>query len=290
MRCPLFTFLTRVCTFLWSFHLAGSKIENTLAEDIKYPKPESNVVNPNEKTTQLAQMSSAGPSTLEGGVSEGSTENHARFAVPHFSSEREVARLEYEHFIQAKRQLSVSLTAQTERDRRIVQLTDELALKSALLEEVKANAAEGERRARLELREQEDRLLAQTSLVKQRDAELVGMQSRLREYEDRLLAQASLSKQRDAELVDLQSKHRGSTEAKLDGLLLSHDQQIRQYRAELANVRAELEAKKFELEAVRKAKAGALHSATAASLVDLNEDRSMYGLKEDDLESLQCNE
>ena len=235
-------------------------------------------------------MSSTNPSTLEGDVSEGSTEYHATFAVPHSPSEREVASLEYEHFTQAKRQLSVSLTAQTERDRRIVQLTDELALKSALLEEIKANAAEGERRARLELREHEDRLLAQTSLVKQRDAELVGIRSKLREHEDQLLAQTSLAKQRDAELADLQSKHM-NTEAKLDESLRSNDQQIRRYRAELANVRAELEAKKSELEAVRKAKAGAWHTTvTAASLVDLNEDRSMYGLKEDDLESLQCNE
>jgi hypothetical protein len=51
-----------------------------------------------------------------------------KFAAPHSPSEGEVTRLELE------RQLSVSLAAQTERDRRIAQLTDELALKSALLE------------------------------------------------------------------------------------------------------------------------------------------------------------
>jgi len=151
----------------------------------------------------------------------------------------------------------------------MAQLTDELALKSALLEQVKANATEGKRRARLELREHEDRLLAQTSLVIQRDAEL----------------------------VDVQSKFR-NTDAMLDELL-----------PELVNVRAELEAKKSELEVARlrltdaedgwaksKAKTDVLRTVTAASLVDLNEDRAMYGLKEDrhvmeaESASLQWNE
>ena len=183
-----------------------------------------------------------------------------------FSSE-EVTRLELE------RQLSVLLAAQAERDQRIAGLT-------ALLEQAEANATEGERRARLELREHEDRLLAQTSLVKQTDAELVDMQSKLR-----------------------------NAEAKLGELLLSFDQQIGRHGAELANVRAELEAKKSELEVVRlrltdtkdgwaksNGKADKLRTVTAASLVDLNEDRDMCDPKEDTqvteagLASLQWNE
>jgi hypothetical protein len=176
--------------------------------------------------------------------------------------------------LELERQLSVLLA---ERDQRIARLTDELALKSALLEQAEANAVEKAKRAWLELREHADRLLAQTSLVKQRDAELVDMQTRLR-----------------------------NTETKLDELLLSGDQQIRRrYGAELANLRAELEAKKSELEAVRlrltyaedgwaksEAKADKSHTVTAASLVDLNEDRDMCELKEDmqELASPQCNE
>jgi hypothetical protein len=93
----------------------------------------------------------------------------AKFAAPHSSSEGEVARLELE------RRLSVSLAARIERDHRIAQLTDELALKSALLEQ--AYAA---RRAELELRENvDDRRLMRTSLVKQRNVELVDIQARL---------------------------------------------------------------------------------------------------------------
>jgi chromosome segregation ATPase len=138
----------------------------------------------------------------EGGVSERSTEYHAKFAAPHPSSEREVTRLELE------RQPSVLLSAQTERDQRFARLTDELALKSALLEQAEANAA--------------DRLLMQTSLVEQRDAELVDMQAKLR-----------------------------ITEAKLDELVVSHDQQVGQCEKELGNVRAKFEANESELKVVR---------------------------------------
>jgi hypothetical protein len=106
---------------------------------------------------------------------EASAEYRAKFAVPDASSKGEVARLELE------RQLSATLAAQTERDQRLTQLIDELALKSALLEQAEANAAEATRRAGPELREQADRLLAQTSLVEQKDAELVNMQARLDE-------------------------------------------------------------------------------------------------------------
>jgi hypothetical protein len=120
-------------------------------------------------------------------VSEGSTEYHAKFVAPHYSSEGDVTRLELE------RQLSVLLAGQTKRDQPIARLT-------ALLEQAEANATEAAKRTGLELREHADRLLMQTSLVEQRDAELVDMQARLRDMQ-----------------------------AKLDELPLSRDQEIGQY-------------------------------------------------------------
>jgi hypothetical protein len=57
------------------------------------------------------------------------------------------------------------LLRKTERDQRLAQLTDELALKSALLEQAEANAAETTKCAGLKLREHADRLHVQTSLV-----------------------------------------------------------------------------------------------------------------------------
>jgi hypothetical protein len=182
----------------------------------------------------------------EDDVSEGSTEYHAKFAAPHSSSGGEATRLGLE------RQLSVSLAAQTERDQRIARLT-------AVFEQAEANAAEAATRAELELRQHADRLLTQTSLVEQRNAEIVDMQARL------------------------------------DKLLLSRDQQVGQYENELTNVRAKLEAKESELEAVRlrltdaekgwtksKAEADTLRAQTATGFVNRDEDqvtRRAYGTR-----------
>jgi hypothetical protein len=167
--------------------------------------------------------------------------------------------------LELERQLSVQLAQQAERDHRIAQLTDELALKSARLEQAEANAVETARRAGPELREHaDDQRLVQTSPAKQRDVELVDVQARLRDMQ-----------------------------AKLDGLLLSRDQQTRHYEKEFANVRAKLEAKESELDAVRlrltdaekglaksKAEADTLHAQTATDSVDRNEDQVTHRLME----------
>ena len=192
----------------------------------------------------------------EDNVREGSTEYHGKSAAPHSSSEGEVARLELE------RQLSVLLVAQTERDHCIAQLTDELALKSALLEQAEANAMEVTRRAGPELGEHgDDRRLMRTSLVKQMDVEPVDMQARLRDMQ-----------------------------AKLDELLLSRD---RQHEKELASVHAKLEANESELETVRlrltdaekgwiksKAEADTLRAQIATGSVNRDEDQLTRRLME----------
>jgi len=90
--------------------------------------------------------------------SEGSTEHHAKLVARDVSSEKEVAQLEHERLTELVRQLSATLAAQTERDRRIVQVTEELVQKSALLEQAKANAAEAKKRAGLERREMQAKL------------------------------------------------------------------------------------------------------------------------------------
>ena len=171
---------------------------------------------PNGRPLQPTDVNSQPRHVPEDDISEGSTgECHANSATPNFSHcSSEVTRLELE------RQLSASLT---ERDQHITKLTDELALKTALLEQVEANAVEAGMRAGPELRKHVDgRRLMQTSLVKQSDVELVETQARLRDMQ-----------------------------AKLDELLISRDQQIGQYEKELTNSRSKLEANESELEAVR---------------------------------------
>jgi hypothetical protein len=73
---------------------------------------------------------------------EGSADR-AKLVAP--SSEKEVAWLEHERIADLERQLSETLAAQTERDRRITQL-------SALPERAEASAAEEKKRSGLELR------------------------------------------------------------------------------------------------------------------------------------------
>jgi hypothetical protein len=158
--------------------------------------------------------------------------------------------------LELERQLSILLAAQTERDQRIARLT-------TLLEQAEGNAAEAAKRAGLELREHADRLLTQTSLVEQRDAELVDLQARLRDMQ-----------------------------AKLDELpvLLSRD---RQHEKELANVHAKLEANQSELEAVRlrladaekgwtksEAEADTLRAQTATGSVNRDVDQVTHMLME----------
>jgi hypothetical protein len=128
---------------------------------------------PNGRPLELTGVNSKPRRVPEDDVGEGSTRYHAKLPVP--PSEGKIARLEVE------RQPLVSLAAQTERDQLIARLTDELALKSALLEQSKANAAAAAKRAGMHA----DRLLMQTSLrlVEQRDAEFVDMQARLDELQ-----------------------------------------------------------------------------------------------------------
>ena len=212
-----------------------------------------------KRTESIPVVSTLAPHSVRSRMTHAASLRTPKFAAPHSSSEGEVIRLELE------RQLSVSLAAQTERDHRIAQLTDELALKSALLEQAEANAVEAARRAGPELRGHAD---------------------------DRRLMRTSLVKQRDVELEDMQARH-NDMQAKLDELLLSRDQQNGQYEKEFANVRAKLEAKESELEAVRlrltdaekslaksKVEANTLHAQTATGSVNRNEDQVTRRLME----------
>jgi chromosome segregation ATPase len=194
----------------------------------------------------------------------------AKLAALEASSEGDVARLERERLAELERQLSATLAAQAERDRRLAQLSDEVALKSNLLEQAQANAEEAAKRAEL-LEEAHVSVLRDHTDVQERHATL---DAELREQADRLVAQTSLAEQKDAELVNAQSQ--------IEELLLSRDQHVRaleqaqsalqkatsrasevdeqsqhtreqavQYVAELSELRGELEARLSELESLR---------------------------------------
>lgn len=83
----------------------------------------------------------------------------AKFEVPDASSEGGFARSERDRLVDLERQLSATLAAHSERDQRLAQLTDEPALKNALLKQAKANSAEAMKHAGLELCKHTHRLL-----------------------------------------------------------------------------------------------------------------------------------
>ena len=164
-----------------------------------------------------------------------------------------------------EQQLSAMLATQTERDQRLAQLTEELALKSALLEAAEATKGTG-----LEPRELADRLLAQTSLVERKDAELVKMQTKLDALDELVLS-------RDRHVRALEQALQKATSRAADA---------DEYAIELAKVRAESEARKSELEAIRlrltdaeigwakcKTEADKLRALNTTSLTRTDEDR-----------------
>jgi hypothetical protein len=166
--------------------------------------------------------------------------------------------------VELERQLSATLAAKTERDERLAQLTEELALKGALLKQAEANAAEATKRAGLEPRELADRPLAQTSLVGQKDAELVKMQAKLDE----------LVLSRDQALQTATSRA-----AVADERSRRASEQIRQYETELEAVRLRLTDAEIGW-AKSKAEADTLRALTSAGLVSADEDRMTRGLLE----------
>jgi chromosome segregation ATPase len=175
------------------------------------------------------------------------------YVVPDVSSGGDVTRLERERLVKLEREL---LAAQIERDQHVAQLTNELALKSTLLEQAEANAAEATKRAGLE-----------HAQVEQKDAELVKVQAKLDE------AQSALQK---ATPYAADADERGQCACG----------QIGKYETELTEVRAKLEARESELEAVRlrlmdaeigwarsKTEADTMRAMTTAGLVNTDEDQ-----------------
>ena len=200
--------------------------------------------------------------------SRGSTVHHAKFVAPGASSEKDVAQSGHACIADLRRQLSEALATQTERDRRIAQLTDQLAQNSALLEQAEANAEKAKKREGLELRELQAKLDESMLSRDEHSRALVQAQSALHEATSRA-ADANERSQ------------------------LAHEQ-IGEYETKLAEVRAELE-KKSELEAVhlqltdakdggvkssaKAEKLGAQNTNTAGP-VNTDEGRVMRGMME----------
>ena len=193
---------------------------------------------------------------------EGSTEHHAKLVAPGTPFGKEVAKLEHGRLTELEQRLSETHITKTEQDERISQLTkelarsnDEFALKSALLEQAEANAAEEKKRAGLELCELQAKL---DELLLSRDHALEQAEANAAEEKKR----AGL------ELCELQ--------AKLDESLLSRDHALEQAESnaaeekkhagvELRELQAELDESLLSRNHAREQAQSALQKASSAA-------------------------
>lgn len=167
-------------------------------------------------------------------------------------------------------QLAVATAEQADRDRRLAELSESLALQTTLLEQAEARADDSAKRADM-LSEAHSRTTQNHASLLDRHAEL---ENALREHSDRLVSQSSLLQQREAEQMKI--------EAEMEELMHTRDQHVRTLEqakvalaaasarseetdaqhqrareqittleADLADLRGELEARNSEIEAAR---------------------------------------
>ena len=183
--------------------------------------------------------------------SENTTKHLAKLMAP-VASEKEVVWLGHGRLIAPERQLSETLVGQTERDRRIAQLTDQLVQKNAQLEQAEANVAEVTNRAGLK----------QRKLQAQLDELLLSR--------DKILERAQSATFRAAEAIERSQRELAEMHAKLEAM-----------EFELAAVRLRLTDAEVGW-AKSKAEADTLRAGTqaAAGLVNMDVDRVVRRLME----------
>jgi len=183
---------------------------------------------------------------------KGSTEHQGKLVAPDAPSRKEIARLEHGRLIELERQLSETLVAKTERDQRIAQLTDELALKS---EQAEANAAEAKKRARLELHELQAKL----------DESLLSRDHALEQ------AQSALQKASRAAEANEQSQREN---AELHAKLEARESELAAFRLRLADTENNSSSAKS------KAEPDTYRTQNTTGLVNTDEDRVVHRLLE----------
>ena len=139
----------------------------------------------------------------------------AKLAALEASSENEVARMDRERIVDLERQLAVAVASNTERDRKIQELNDSLSLQTTLLEQAEARADDASKRADTLGQSYEQSNEAHNTL-RERNAAL---EAKLREATEKLLAQTSLLEQHEADYIKAQSQ--------LEDLVRSQDQHVR---------------------------------------------------------------
>lgn len=138
----------------------------------------------------------------------------------------DVARTERERVAELERQLATVLAEQAEREKRLKDLSETVAVQTTIAEQAEARADDALKRADL-LSQSHDRNSEAFTTLQERHA---STEAQLREHADRLLAQNSIIRQREADNL--------KAESQLKELMLSHEQHIRA----LEQARAAMEA------------------------------------------------
>ena len=186
------------------------------------------------------------------------------------SSDQEVTCLERERSADLERQLSSMMTERMAQDRRLKEVSDSLALQMTLLEQAEARASETTKRADM-LEVSRDRAMQRHNELQDRHT---AVDANLRGHAERLLSQTSLLEQREADKLNMQSqveelRHsrdqhvraldqaRAALQAassraeEVDSQYQRAREQIGQLEADLADMRGELETRTSEAETAR---------------------------------------
>ncbi|KAG1757769.1 hypothetical protein EDB19DRAFT_1891465 [Suillus lakei] len=190
----------------------------------------------------------------------------AKLAAHEASTPGEVSQIERERITELERHLTTLLAEQTAQKKTTDELSDSLALQTTLLEQAEARSSDASNRADA-LEETHDRVVREHSEIRDRYVEV---EAALRDHADRLLGQTSLLEQKDAEtsqvkrqveeLSQLRDQHvRALDQARTALQAVSsrseEDQrardQIVQLETDVADLRGELETRTSEMEQAR---------------------------------------
>lgn len=139
----------------------------------------------------------------------------AKVAALEAAAPEELVRVERDRLVILERQLSSMLAERAEKDKKIGELSDSLALTTTLLEQAEARAVDASKRADLLEDSHEDKLREHADLQERH----IMLEAALREHADRLLNQSSQLEQKEAELVNAHSQ--------VEELSLSKEQHVR---------------------------------------------------------------
>ncbi|KAI6047790.1 hypothetical protein EDC04DRAFT_22546 [Pisolithus marmoratus] len=182
----------------------------------------------------------------------------------------DVARVERERVAELERHLATLLSEQTTLRRKVVEVTDSLALQTTLLEQAEARAVDANKRADT-LEESHERHARSHTELQDRQALL---EAALREHADRLASQTSLLEQKEVEctqakkhvqeLMQFQDQHvraleqaRAAVQAatsrseEVDSSYQRSRERITQLEADLVEMKGDLEARTLEGESLR---------------------------------------